>query len=199
MEPLDFGSGGSTMIQYIPTVDDEPPIERQLGTNTRTEGLLVRGEVPPAGVGAVKFEQERATQQEKTSIQNNNMDFSTPLSDVMPSAAFDSGPQDNGVNSATYTSPTTQRVQAISPGMIGAPPTKKTGNPLGLTDEQFQAALAGLAAVIAFSKPLQEKLADMVPKFMSEAGELSMTGMFVTAVIVAALYFFGLKFLKNQN
>jgi hypothetical protein len=198
MEPLDFGSGGSTMIQYIPTVDGEPPIERQMGTNTRTEGLLMRGEVPPAGVGAVKFEMERAAQQEKTSDQNNNMDFSTPLSDVMPSAAFDSSPQD-AVNSATYTSPTTQRVAAISPGMIGTPQTKKTGNPLGLTDEQFQAALAGLAAVIAFSKPLQEKLSDTVPKFMSEAGELSMTGMFVTAAIVALLYFFGLKFLKNQN
>lgn len=192
---MDFGSGGSSMIQYIPTVPtDEPPIERKLGTNTRTDGVLVRGEFPPAGVGAVKFEKERAIQEEKTSIQNSNMDFSTPLSDVMPSAAFDSP-----VDSAAYTSPTTQRVAAISPGMIAAPQSKKSGNPLGLTDEQFQAALAGLAAAIAFSKPLQEKLADMVPKFMSEAGHLSMTGMFVSAFIVAVLYFFGLKFLKNQG
>jgi hypothetical protein len=33
---------------------------------------------------------------------------------------------------------------------------------------------------------------------MSEAGELSTTGMAITALLVAALYFFALKFLKNQ-
>jgi hypothetical protein len=33
---------------------------------------------------------------------------------------------------------------------------------------------------------------------MSEAGEMSTTGMAVTAMLVAVLYFFALKFLKNQ-
>jgi hypothetical protein len=211
MENMDFGSGGSTLIQYIPTVEPEAPappsgdfsfggrsegppsIDRQMGIMTRNEGP-VRGEVPPAGPGA-------AFMNEKTSAPDNNtmMDFSTPLSDVMPSANFDgdeSAP--GGVNSATYTSPTTNRVTAVSPGMIGATPSKKSGNPLGLTDEQFQAAVAGVAAVIAFSKPVQDKLADVVPKFMSEAGNLSTTGMAVSALIAAVLFFFALKFLKGQ-
>jgi hypothetical protein len=195
MENMDFGSGGSTMIQYIPTVDDLPPqqpaLERQMGSNTRPDPVG-RGEVPPAGPGAVPLFQD-----EKTSDQNNNMmDFSSSIADVMPSASFEDSP--GGVNSATYTSPTTQRVTAVSPGMIGAPPSKKSGNPLGLTDEQFQAAVAGIAALLAFSKPVQDKLADSIPKFMTEAGEMSTTGMAVTALIVAALYYFALKFLKNQ-
>jgi hypothetical protein len=196
MENMDFGSGGSTMIQYIPTIDDQSPqqpqsIDRQMGSNTRSEPVG-RGEVPPAGPGAIPLFQD-----EKTSDQNNNMmDFSSSIADVMPSASFEDSP--GGVNSATYTSPTTQRVTAVSPGMIGATPSKKSGNPLGLTDEQFQAAVAGIAALLAFSKPVQDKLADTIPKFMSEAGDLSTTGMAVTALLVAALYFFALKFLKNQ-
>lgn len=198
MENLDFGSGGSTMIQYIPSVDDLPPqqqtnIDRQMGSNTRSEPMG-RGEVPPAGPGSTPLFQD-----EKTSTQNNNMmDFSSSIADVMPSASFENDEAPGGVNSATYTSPTSQRVTAVSPGMIGATPSKKTGNPLGLTDEQFQAAVAGIAALLAFSKPVQDKLADMIPKFMSEAGNLSPTGMAVTALLVAVLYFFALKFLKNQ-
>jgi hypothetical protein len=195
MENMDFGSGGSTMIQYIPTVDDLPPqqqtLDRQMGANTRSEPVG-RGEVPPAGPGSIPLFQD-----EKTSDQNNNMmDFSSSIADVMPSASFEDSP--GGVNSSTYVSPTTQRVTAVSPGMIGAAPSKKTGNPLGLTDDQFQAAVAGLAALLAFSKPVQDKLADSIPKFMTEAGEMSTTGMAVTALIVAALYYFALKFLKNQ-
>jgi hypothetical protein len=202
MENMDFGAGGSTMIQYIPTIDVEPPrddltpsgppdlsFDRQMGTQTRNESVT-RGEVPPGGVGASLFI-------EKTSEQAN-MDFSTPLSDVMPSASFDADDAPGGINSAAYVSPTNQRVTAVSPGMIGATPSKKTGNPLGLTDEQFQAAVAGLAGLAAFSKPVQDKLADMVPKFLSEAGELSSTGMAVSALVAAIIFFFALKFLKNQ-
>ena len=199
MENMDFGSGGSTMIQYLPTVDDLPPpapepiMDRQMGVQTRADAIRP-GEVPPAGPGASMF-------MEKTSEASNNtmMDFSTPISDVMPSASFDmddSAP--GGVNSAAYVSPTSNRVTAVSPGMIGAAPSKKTGNPLGLTDEQFQAAVAGLVALAAFSKPVQDKLADTIPKFMSEAGELSTTGMAVSALLAAVLFYFALKFLKNQ-
>jgi hypothetical protein len=198
MENMDFGSGGSTMIQYLPTIDElpqqpEPVMDRQMGIQTRADTIRP-GEVPPAGPGAVMFN-------EKTSVANNNtmMDFSTPISDVMPSASFDmddSAP--GGVNSAAYVSPTSNRVTAVSPGMIGASPSKKTGNPLGLTDDQFQAAVAGIAAVLAFSKPVQEKLADMIPKFLSEAGDMTATGMGVSALLAAVIFYFAFKVLKNH-
>lgn len=179
MENMDF-SGSSQILQYIPTIEEqpsEPPIDRMepVGTRRGTDELRV----PPPEKNSAQIE----------------MDFSTPISEVMPSAAFDSG-----VDSATYNSPTTQRVTGVSPGMIGAPPSKsESKNPLGLTDEQFQAAIAGLAAVAAFSKPVQEKLADMIPKFLSEAGELSSTGMAVTAILAAVIFYFALKLLKNQK
>ena len=198
MENMDFGSGGSTMIQYLPTIDElpqqpEPVMDRQMGIQTRADTIRP-GEVPPAGPGAVMFN-------EKTSVANNNtmMDFSTPISDVMPSSSFDmddSAP--GGVNSAAYVSPTSNRVTAVSPGMIGASPSKKSGNPLGLTDDQFQAAVAGLAAVLAFSKPVQDKLADVVPKFLSEAGDMTATGMAVSALLAAIVFYFAFKVLKNQ-
>ena len=181
MENMDFGSGASQILQYIPTVEDqpsEPPVDRMdpVGTRRGTDELRV----PPPEKNSTQLE----------------MDFSTPISEVMPAAAFDAG----GVDSATYNSPTTQRVTGVSPGMIGAPPSKsESKNPLGLTDEQFQAAIAGLAAVVAFSKPVQDKLADTIPKFLSEAGNLSTTGMAVTAILAAVIFYFALKLLKNQK
>ena len=179
MENMDF-SGNTQILQYIPTIEEqpsEPPIDRiePVGTRRGTDEL-------------------RVPHPEKNSAQLE-MDFSTPISEVMPSAAFDSG-----IDSATYNSPTTQRVTGVSPGMIGAPPSKsESKNPLGLTDEQFQAAIAGLAAVAAFSKPVQEKMADMIPKFLGESGDLSSTGMAVTAILAAVIFYFALKLLKNQK
>jgi len=181
METMEFGSNSSQILKYIPTVEDvpenEPPVDRMDSVSTRrgTEDL-------------------RVPHPEKNSEQIE-MDFSTPISEVMPAAAFDSG-----VDAATYNSPTTQRVTGVSPGMIGGPPTKTdTKNPLGLTDEQFQAAIAGLAAIVAFSKPVQEKLADMVPKFLTDSGNVSTTGMAITALLTAVVFYFALKLLKNQK
>ena len=124
------------------------------------------------------------------------MDFSTPISDVMPAASFDPMPDTAG---PTYNSPTTQRVTGVSPGMMGAPPSKNQGYPLGLTAEQFSAAIAGVAAAIAYSTPVQEKLAEMIPKFLSDAGQLTTTGMAITAALVAVIFFFAMRFLKNQK
>lgn len=178
METMDFGSSGTQILQYIPTIEEEPPVPMDridtVGTRHGTDELRV----PPPEKNSEQIE----------------MDFSTPISEVMPSAAFES------VDAATYNSPTTQRVTGVSPGMIGAPPTKtEIKNPLGLTDEQFQAAIAGLAAVIAFSKPVQDKLADMIPKFLTEAGNMSTTGMAVTALLAAVVFYFALKLLKNSR
>jgi hypothetical protein len=76
---------------------------------------------------------------------------------------------------------------------------KSSKNPFGLTDEQFQAALAGIAAVAAYSKPVQDKLSTMVPKFLGENGEMSVTGMVVTALVAAILFYFVKKFLDERS
>lgn len=71
----------------------------------------------------------------------------------------------------------------------------KSKNPFGLTDDQYQAALAGVAAIIAFSKPVQGKLSSMVPKFLNESGDMSVTGMIVTALVAAIVFYMARKYI----
>lgn len=172
IENLEFGNGASTIMQYIPTVEEQSP-------------------PPDPGSSPLDFLQEKNSD----AIE---MDFSTPIQDVMPSAAFDSD-DTPGLN-GPYKSPTNDRVVGLSAGVIQAESKKgATGVPFGLTKDQFQALVAGLAAVVAFSKPVQTKLADVVPKFLGEHGELSLTGMIVSALIAAIVFFFAGRVLENQS
>lgn len=117
-------------------------------------------------------------------------DFSSPIEEVMP------GPG-----------------QMLQNEMMGPPNTlsgnvptprsskkKATGskNPFGLTDEQFYAALAGIAAIAAYSEPVQGKLSSMVPKFLNDSGKQTLTGMVVTALVAAIIFYFAKHFLKDR-
>ena len=121
------------------------------------------------------------------------MDFSTPISDIVPSAEFDSAPPTVG---GPYKNPQNNKVVSLSLDNTTAGPAPKSGNPFGLNDEQFNAAVAGVAAVAAFSKPIQSKLEEMIPQFTKPGGDLSMTGVAVTALIAALAFFILMKFLK---
>ena len=70
----------------------------------------------------------------------------------------------------------------------------KSKNPMNLTDEQMDAVVAALAAVAAFSAPAQERLGSFVPNFADESGR-SMTGMLVSGLLVAILYFFARRYI----
>jgi hypothetical protein len=124
---------------------------------------------------------------EKNLDESQMAEFSSAIDDVMP------GPgqmiQDKVQGSAFDQMPPTKK-EAKEP--------KGTKNPLGLTDDQYFAGLAGVAAVIAFSKPVQTKLSSMIPKFMEE-GNLSLTGMAVTALIAAIIFYFARKFLTDRD
>jgi hypothetical protein len=119
------------------------------------------------------------------------MDFSTPIADVVPSADFDMG--------GPYKNPQNQKVVALSLDNAASGEKPVSKNPFGLTDEQLNATIAGIAAVIAFSKPVQNKLADLIPKFMSDTGDLSATGMLATAFIAAVIFYITHKFMKPQK
>jgi hypothetical protein len=181
IENLDF-NGSSDILQYIPQVDTEkpeqpqssfgPPIELQPMYQSRTidQPELFKAEIKPPQI---------------------EMDFSTPISDVVPSADFDMG-------GGPYKNPQNNKVVALSLDNASAGPSTSSSskNPFGLTDDQLNAALAGIAAVAAFSKPVQNKLADLIPKFMNEMGDLSATGMLATAFIAAVIFFVIHKFAK---
>ena len=132
----------------------------------------------------------REVQQPEKNLDESQMaEFSSSIEEVMP------GPgqmMQDEVQGSPYEQAPPQK-QAKSKGSSGS-----SKNPFGLTDEQWYAALAGVAAVIAYSKPVQGKLSTMVPKFMGENGEMSMTGMAVTALIAAVVFYFARQFLSEK-
>jgi hypothetical protein len=183
IENLDF-DGSSEIAQLIEQPQQQPlqpqgafgpPPELQSEFQTRTidQPELFKAEIKPPQI---------------------EMDFSTPIADVVPSADFES-PSMGG----PYKNPQNQKVVALSldNATSGDKPVSK--NPFGLTDEQLNATIAGIAAVVAFSKPVQNKLADLIPKFMSDTGDLSATGMLATAFIAAVIFYVVNKFMKPQK
>jgi hypothetical protein len=124
---------------------------------------------------------------------------STPIDDIMNTADLAGGapldpragmqPQAPGAGAAQAVAPQQQAVQAVQ--AVATPPSK---NPLNLTDEQLEALFVGLVAVIAFAKPVQEKLAQTIPQFLDTSGGRSTVGIAVTGLMAALIYYFGRRF-----
>ena len=160
------------MLTYDPNADTlSTPIEEPRETTPTG---------PPTGL--LKPEPEKKIDESQMA------DFSSPIEDVLP------GPgqllQDE-VQGSAYARPPPRTVSNATP-----PASHSSKNPLGLTDDQYAAALGGVAAVVAFSKPVQGKLSTMVPKFLGENGEVSLTGLIVTALIAAILFYFARKYIN---
>jgi|DEB0MinimDraft_10_1074344.scaffolds.fasta_scaffold23118_3 hypothetical protein len=79
-----------------------------------------------------------------------------------------------------------------------APQVAASKNPLNLTDDQMEALFVGVVATLAYSRPVQEKLAQMVPQFMGENGSRSAVGMVLSGIVAAILYFFGRRFVMRN-
>ena len=191
IENLDF-NGSSDILQYIPQVDSAPQQQTQGQAPVQQQSSFgVPDDLQPV------YQSRSIDQPElfKAEIKppQIEMDFSTSIADIVPSADFDSAPTMGG----PYKNPQNNRVAGLSLDNASAGPAPSSSkNPFGLTDEQLNAAIAGIAAVAAFSKPIQNKLADLIPKFMSDAGDLSATGMLATAFIAAVIFFIVHKFAK---
>ena len=131
-------------------------------------------------------------QPEKDIVESHTMaDFATPIEDIMP------GPGQM-IHDEVAGSPY-QRAPSRQEKSDDAPKSRGGKNPFGLKDEQYQALLAGVAAVIAFSKPVQGKLGDVVPKFHGPSGEVSLTGLVVTALVAAVVFYMAKKYLVDGN
>jgi hypothetical protein len=193
IENLDF-DGSSDIAQLIqqetqqPSQPSQPPqpqgafgpppeLQPEFQTRTIDQHELFKPEIKPPQI---------------------EMDFSTPIADIVPSAELDNyGPSSMG---GPYKNPQNQKVVALSlDNATGGGDKTAPKNPFGLTDEQLNAVIAGLAATVAFSKPVQNKLADLIPKFMSDTGDLSATGMLATAFFAAVVFYVVTKFMKPQK
>jgi hypothetical protein len=129
---------------------------------------------------------------EKNLEESQMADFSTSIDEIMP------GPGQMMQNEVM--GPPLSPMQGNRPTPRGGDDSEKKSskNPFSLTDEQFTAALAGVAAVLAFSKPVQGKLSTMVPKFLGESGETTTTGLIATALVAAIIFYFVKKFIKDR-
>lgn len=110
---------------------------------------------------------------------------STPISDIM-------GPEVDYAGQGQYVVPQQQMVAPQQQAPSAAAGGKK-GN---LTPEQMDALLAGVVAVIAFCKPVQEKLHGFIPQMLGAGGEVSNMGLLITALVAAIMFYFGRRFVK---
>jgi hypothetical protein len=112
-----------------------------------------------------------------------DMEFSTPLQDVMGAEFDDEIIQDQAPQRESYM----RRPEVAKEAVKVEPVVVSSKNPFGLTDDQMQAGVAGIAAVVAFSPQVQEKVQQFLP-------QVSGTPMgSVLMVLVAAIIFMIIK------
>ena len=124
---------------------------------------------------------------------------STPIADIMSMNEVQPGGEDPRAAMMASQQQQPQMMMAQPPQMMmpvaaaapAQPLAAVSKYPMNLTDEQVEALFVGLVAAIAFSKPLQEKMATMIPKFVTENGTRSMTGLAATGAVAAGLFYFG--------
>lgn len=87
-----------------------------------------------------------------------------------------------------------QAPPSVAPTVAKEPSAKKA-NPLNLTDEQLQALVVAVCTAAAISKPVQEKLAGTIPKFLNAQGNRSLVGLASTGLVAAILFYFVKKYI----
>lgn len=109
---------------------------------------------------------------------------STPINDIMmePPMMMDE-PKMQGMM-PQMTAPQPQ-------GAYAAPqaPQPEKKNPLDLTDEQLTALVVAACTAVAVSKPVQDRLATSIPKFLNEQGGRSMVGLAATGAVAAIVFY----------
>ena len=71
-------------------------------------------------------------------------------------------------------------------------------NFMNLTDDQLIALVAGVAASIAISKTVQDKLVTSVPNFLDNAGSRSMIGLAATGAVAAVIFYIAKSYVISR-
>lgn len=126
---------------------------------------------------------------EKNTLSEVEMNLSTPIEEVLDTPMGLMHPQ-VGIQQPEMIDARTVQSQATNPVQLA----KKSAspNPFNLNDDQMLSLIAGAAAVVAFSKPVQAKVSEFIPTAFGMDGQLSTTGLALTALI-AAIAFYILK------
>ena len=162
-----------------------------------------------SGMVSINTNEQKLPEKNISNTINKDMDAATPLDEVMGLNDLSNAPlaQDPRMFSQQ---PQVQLQQAMAPQMQQMPvaggqqpgghtqTTTSTSNPMNLTNEQMEALIVGVVAVIAFSKPVQDKLSQMVPQFVGENGSRSVTGVAISGVVAAIVFYFGRKMIMKN-
>lgn len=109
---------------------------------------------------------------------------STPINDIMmePPMMMDEPKMQGMMPQMTAPQPR---------GAYTAPqaPQPEKKNPLDLTDEQLTALVVAACTAVAVSKPVQDRLATSIPKFLNEQGGRSMVGLAATGAVAAIVFY----------
>jgi hypothetical protein len=162
-------SSSMSNISYSPTVDGMP--QTKPDSNAKIpEGLIM----PPSPI----------IEENKVDESKGMADFSTPIEELVT-------PGPSQMIQDEMMGPASMPMQAKRASRSEGGSDRKSNNPMGMTDEQYTAVIAGLCGLAAFSKPIQEKLIDMIPSMIKDGTDtLSATGMAIMAAVVALLFYF---------
>ena len=183
---LSDSSGDSSMTPLFPSAKQNNKKPQEESTN-----LVYQPNVSPGP--------------EKNIAKPKGMD-STPLSDIMMPGEDYLGPAGGGADPRFMMAPQPSYVQQQMPQPQGQgfgqqqqqKPAAQSKNPMNLTDEQVEALLAGVVALVVSSGFTQGRLSTMIPKFLDETGKQSTIGMLITALLAALLFYFGRRFVVKD-
>jgi hypothetical protein len=139
------------------------------------------------GEGMVPLHDNPSTsfKHEKNMSQSKETMDSTPINDIMMEPPMmTEEPRIQGVM-PQMTAPQAQG--AYPTPQAPAEPEKK--NPFNLTDEQLTALVVAACTAAAVSKPVQDRLATSIPKFLNEQGGRSMVGLATTGAVAAVVFY----------
>jgi hypothetical protein len=154
--------------------------------NVMTMNLSDNGEgmVPLNNNPTTTFKQNEAyIQHEKNVSEHKETMDSTPINDIMmePPMMTEEPRMQGAMPHMTAPNPQgAYQVQAEKPA---------SKNPFNLTDDQLTALVAGVCAAVSVSKPIQDRLATSIPKFLNEQGGRSLIGLASTGAVAAVVFF----------
>lgn len=191
----------SDSIQSVNLADDSQYVSLNVDTS----------KPPPSTATTTVREAETTTafvEQEKNLVQQQTgMMDSTPISDLMME---DAGPgfmdqqqpmlqQQPRMQSLQMQAPTQGgQMMPMMPQQQEQVVKPESKNFMNLTDDQLIALVAGVAASIAISKPVQDKLVTSVPNFLDNAGSRSMVGLAATGAVAALVFYIAKSYVVSR-
>lgn len=148
-----------------------------------------------------KTDNARRDNQVNNNVDNDKEDmmseFATPLSEVMPTEQQIQPDQQMMMQAPSAAA-------APPPIMMQTPPPQqqagvaRAANFGNLTDDQVDALIVGIAAMLAFSPQVKERLVTAVPSLFTEAGNRTLAGNLSTGLIAGIVFYIVKKFvIKN--